>query len=113
MSLIIYRHHPESHYPLILAANHDEVNNRITLGVKVLSQNPLVIGDQDAKHGGTWLALSESGLTVGCVNIDPLLPHDTSRQSRGALVLNLAKMGTAVKAAEYLQNRRLKSFNCA
>ncbi len=113
MSLIIYRHHPESHNPLILAANHDELNDRITLGVKVLSQNPLVIGDQDAKHGGTWLALSKSGLVVGCINIDPLLPHDTTRQSRGALVLTLAQKGSAERAAEYLAQIRLAAFNSA
>ena len=102
-TLAIY-HRKFSGIPVVVAANRDEFLSRPTRDPHHLSESPWIFGGKDEVAGGSWLTLSESGLVVGVLNRRVNLPADEARQSRGHLCLELARLGNAAAAADFLRS---------
>ena len=105
--VVLNRVHPT--LPVVLAANRDELYARPAEGPQRLVDVPRVVGGRDPVGGGTWLGLTPSGFFVGVTN-QPAVP-DPSRQSRGALVMDLLRRGSTEGAAEHLQGLPPRAFN--
>jgi uncharacterized protein with NRDE domain len=94
--LLWKRTHPR--YPLIAAANRDEFLDRPATKPLVLSSDPLVVGGRDETAGGTWFAVAAAGLVVALTNRRGAGAHDSTRRSRGALVLDIARSASFSQA---------------
>lgn len=81
---IAWQAHPE--YPLIIAANRDELHNRATRPAQWWADAPELFAGQDLQAGGTWLGITRSG-RIGLVTNFPGRPKpDAPVKSRGDLV---------------------------
>jgi len=101
--------HPR--YPLIIAANRDEYEDRASSGPQVLSETPLVVGGRDDLAGGTWLAISERGFICAVANRKGAGAHDPSKRSRGALVFELARAQNVAGARLLIESHDARSYN--
>jgi uncharacterized protein with NRDE domain len=109
--VVLSRVHPE--FPLIVAANRDELLARKATPMTVMRASvPRILGGRDEVAGGTWLAVNEHGVFAGLTNAPPTRAgRDPSKKSRGELPLLLAgrtearaasiAFGPAIKAGEY------------
>ena len=72
--------------PLVVAANRDEYLDRPAEGPALRQlASGRVLASRDARAGGTWLGLSETGLFAALTN-RPCPEPDPQRRSRGLLV---------------------------
>jgi uncharacterized protein with NRDE domain len=86
MCLILFAHKVHPHYPLVLAANRDEVFSRPTAAASFWRDYPHIYGGRDLEHGGTWLGITRSGRIAAVTNFrDGYAARDSAR-SRGELV---------------------------
>jgi uncharacterized protein with NRDE domain len=72
-------------YPLIVAANRDELHARPAAGAAWWRESPGVLGGRDLEAGGTWLAVSRGGRFAAVTNIRET-PRPVGLRSRGSLV---------------------------
>ncbi|MDF2693568.1 MAG: hypothetical protein K0S65_1951 [Labilithrix sp.] len=79
-------------FPLVVVANRDEQLDRASSTPRWWAEGFLAPRDEVA--GGSWLGLNDSGTFVGITN-RYLGMRDGSRTSRGALVLDALRGGTA------------------
>ena len=85
MCLIVFSWQPNSHQPLLLLANRDEVHARPSAALAQWSDQPRIYSGRDLEAGGSWLGIAEQDRFAALTNIrDTALPLGT--QSRGALV---------------------------
>jgi uncharacterized protein with NRDE domain len=84
--------------PLVVAANRDERLDRAASGPKRWAGEKF-FAPRDEQAGGTWLGLHDSGLFVGVTNRAGS-PRDASRASRGQLVVDALRLGSAKKIHE-------------
>jgi uncharacterized protein with NRDE domain len=90
--------------PLIVGANRDEVLDRPSTPVTVLSPgNPQVLGGRDELSGGTWLAVNRHGVCAGLTNQPLGDAKDPTKRSRGELPLVAARLATAREGVELLE----------
>ena len=90
-------------FPLVVAANRDELYERPAVPMAVLRDaGPRVVGGRDLLAGGTWLAVNEHGVFAGLTNRQVPTGRDPSRRSRGELPLALASHRSAATAVEAL-----------
>ena len=76
--------HPD--YPLVVAANRDEVYDRDTDPAGFWPDAPQVLGGRDRLAGGTWLAVTTSGRFAAVTNVrDLTAPVPDNPPSRGFL----------------------------
>lgn len=102
MCIVIFAVNQVPDYPLILGANRDEFYERPTGGPRILIDQPRAVGGVDELAGGTWLAVSTGRYCVGLTNFrSEEVPVDV--ESRGQLVLDLARVGEASAAAQLLE----------
>ena len=89
--------------PLIVGANRDEVLDRPSTPVALLSAGPpRVLGGRDELSGGTWLAVNRAGVCAGLTNQPLGDAKDPTKRSRGELPLAAAQCSTAREAVERL-----------
>ena len=88
--ILVFRQDPR--FPLIIAANRDEVLDRPASGPRVWAEG--FIAPRDERAGGTWLGLNRHGLFVGVTNRF-LAPRQDQRESRGQLVVEALKEPSA------------------
>jgi uncharacterized protein with NRDE domain len=98
--VILRRVHPD--YPLILAANRDELFDRPSAGVQVLCESPRAIGGKDLVRGGTWMGTTDAGFFVGLTNQRPKGPSLVAPRSRGEVVLRALQAGSVEAVERYL-----------
>jgi uncharacterized protein with NRDE domain len=100
-------------YPLLIVANRDEQKDRAasppmswpsTSGEGGDEGDASFIAPRDDVAGGTWLGLNEHGVFVGITNRF-LGPRDTTRISRGALVVDALRLGTSARAIHEAMSR--------
>jgi uncharacterized protein with NRDE domain len=90
--------------PLIVGANRDEVLDRPSTAVTVLSAGPpRVIGGRDELSGGTWLAVNRDGVCAGLTNQPLGDAKDPTKRSRGELPLAAARCSTAREGVQQLE----------
>ncbi|MBV8171822.1 MAG: NRDE family protein [Candidatus Eremiobacteraeota bacterium] len=109
-TLLIWKNrHPE--YPLIVAANRDEFEERPSSDPLRLNEDPLIVGGRDEVAGGTWLALSERGTIVALTNRRAAGAHDPTKKSRGTLVLELARLDSPPAIEQAVRALDSQSYN--
>jgi hypothetical protein len=101
-SVIILRR-PGSPWPLIFAANRDEMNNRPWLPpARHWPDRPGTVAGLDKLAGGSWLGLNDHGVIAGVMNRMNSLGPSPGKRSRGELVLEALDHADAREAAQAL-----------
>jgi uncharacterized protein with NRDE domain len=101
-TLVILRR-PDHDWPLIVAANRDEMVDRPwTPPARHWPDRDHVIAGRDELAGGTWLGLNDDGLIAGVLNRSGTLGPDPDLRSRGELPLEALDHAEAVAVAEAL-----------
>lgn len=100
MCTIVLLRRPGHGWPLMLAANRDEMLTRGTLppGCHWPDQ-PQVIAGRDLEAGGTWLGLNDRGLVAAISNRRGSLGPARGMRSRGELPLKVLAHDSAARAA--------------
>jgi uncharacterized protein with NRDE domain len=100
--------------PLILATNRDEFFARPSSGPERLLDAPPTLGGRDLVAGGTWMGVTREGLFVGVTNQRTFAAPDTTRRSRGQLVLEalgLDDVDAVTRHVRSLDGRAYNPFN--
>ncbi len=100
MCLIALAHNANPDLPLVLAANRDEDYDRPTLAAGFWNEAPNVVGGRDARHRGSWLAVTASGRVAAVTNVRG--GENPTGRSRGLLVSDYVK--SSVDPASYARN---------
>lgn len=110
-TLLILRHvHPE--WPLILAANRDELFERPTLGPQLLPGSPrILVPGLDQVRGGTWMGVTDRGFFVGLTNQRGGNAQGPAPRSRGEVVLAALRAGNIEAIERYLDMLDPSGFN--
>ena len=85
-------------YPLIVAANRDELFTRPTSPPAILDPTIGIFGGRDDLAGGTWLGVNRHGLVAALLNRRTSEPADPARRSRGQLCLDMLRADSAAAA---------------
>ncbi len=97
---VILLSRPGDPWPLLLAANRDEMLARPWLPPAAhWPAWPGVVGGLDSLAGGTWLAVNSAGVVAGVLNRTGSLGPADGRRSRGELPLLALRHATAAAAA--------------
>jgi uncharacterized protein with NRDE domain len=106
---LIAFHQVHRQYPLVVAANRDELYARRTSGPTVAG-GALLVG-RDLEKGGSWLGASARGFFVGLTNQrTPELP-DVDLRSRGDVVLSALAQPSLEAAVDWLANLDARQYN--
>ncbi len=113
-TLIILRR-PGHAWPVLIAANRDEMLDRPWLppGPHWPDREGVIAG-QDQLAGGTWLGTNAEGVAAGILNRPGALGPAEGKRSRGELVLEALDHGDAADAADalsHLDPRAYRPFN--
>ena len=113
-TLVILRR-PGDDWPLLLAANRDEMIDRPWLPpARHWPDRPEVVAGRDELAGGSWLGLNDFGVVAGILNRHGTLGPAPGQRSRGELVLEALDHADAQAAAEaltHLDQRAYRPFN--
>src|ERR1051325_1081336 len=113
-SVVILRR-PESPWPVIFAANRDEMSDRPWLAPgRHWPDRPETVAGLDKLAGGSGLVLNDHGLIAGIMNRTKSLGPSPGKRSRGGLVLEALDHADAREAAEALARldpRAYRPFN--
>lgn len=112
MCTIVLLRRPNTPWPLLLAANRDELAERPWLPpARHWDDRNDVTAGQDQLAGGTWLGVSDRGMVAGVLNRPDTLrpPQDApppaeNKRSRGELPLEALDHESAEAAAEALKH---------
>lgn len=101
-SLVILRR-PGADYPVLVAANRDEMAGRPWRPpARHWEDRPEVVGGFDDLAGGSWLALNDHGVLAAVLNREGTLGPAEGKRSRGELVLDALDHPDALLAADAL-----------
>ncbi|MDP6977207.1 MAG: NRDE family protein [Myxococcota bacterium] len=108
--IAIHRHVPGA--SLLVAANRDEYLDRPATGPNFLTHanGTRILAPRDLRAGGTWLGLNEKGVFAALTN-RPTTAPDTTRRSRGLLVMDALGYASAAKAAGAFESLRADQYN--
>jgi uncharacterized protein with NRDE domain len=84
--LLAWKAHPD--YPLIVAANRDEWNDRPTLPAQWWDDAPDLLAGKDLKAGGTWMGITRNGRFAAITNFREPSEKKSTAPSRGTLVMD-------------------------
>ena len=98
-------------YPIVAAANRDELLERPSDPPVQLGTRPWIWGGRDRIAGGTWLGVNEYGVMAGILNRQSPYPPDPRRRSRGQLCLDALRYSRAQEAAEHLATSAPEEYN--
>lgn len=115
MCTVVFLRRPDHDWPLILAANRDEMASRPWKPpAQHWPDRAGVIAGIDVLAGGTWLGVNDHGLVSGVLNRKNSLGPDPGLRSRGELPLETLDHADAVAAADALADLdpgAYRSFN--
>ena len=115
MCTVVILRRPGHDWPLILAANRDEMADRPWLAPGChWSDRAEVTAGQDELAGGTWLGLNDWGVIAGVLNRPGSLGPKPGLRSRGELpleALDHAEAHTAAAAMMAIEPLSYRSFN--
>lgn len=98
-------------YPIVIAANRDEVLTRPSHPPELLNFSPAIFGGKDLIAGGTWFGINESGVVAGMLNRREPRPNDPRLPSRGTLCVDSLKKISATPAAEWVTRQPAAAYN--
>jgi hypothetical protein len=98
---VVSLHRPGHTWPLLLAANRDEMQNRPWQEpARHWPDHPGVVAGRDQEAGGTWLGVNDQGVAAAILNrVGSLGPAD-DKKSRGILPLLALDQNNANEAAQ-------------
>lgn len=106
---------PGTAWPLILAANRDEMADRPWLPpARHWPEWPEVVAGLDELAGGTWIGINDHGVVAAVLNRMGSLGPQAGKRSRGELVLEALDNADAATAAEqlsHLEPSAYRTFN--
>ncbi|MQX37460.1 NRDE family protein [Roseospira navarrensis] len=103
MCTLILLRRPDHPWPLVIAANRDEMRDRPwTAPGRHWPDRPEVVAGLDDLAGGSWLGLNDHGVVAALLNRKGTLGPQAGKRSRGELVLEALDHADAVDAAEAL-----------
>lgn len=115
MCTLVMLRRPQAEWPLIVAANRDEMEGRPWKPPgRHWSDRPEVVAGLDELAGGSWLGLNDVGVVAALLNRVGTLGPQAGKRSRGELVLEALDHSDAVDAAEalsHLDGRAYRPFN--
>lgn len=92
--LLVWRMHPQ--YPLIVAANRDELHTRPAAPAGWWPDHPQILAGRDLQAAGTWLGLTRTGRFAALTNYRDPEQRRAAAPSRGALVADMLMAGGSV-----------------
>ena len=115
MCTVVLLRQPNDKWPLLIAANRDEMMGRpwAPPGRHWLDRKNVVAGI-DHLAGGSWMGINDEGVVACVLNRPDSLGPDPSLRSRGEIVLEALDHADAVDAANALielDGRSYRSFN--
>lgn len=115
MCTVVTLRRPGHAWPLILAANRDEMRGRPSRPpARHWPDRADVVAGLDELAGGSWMGLNDAGLVACVLNRHGTLGPVEGARSRGELVLEAldhAEAGAAAEALADLDARAYRSFN--
>src|SRR5436190_4587909 len=115
MCTLIVLHRPGHAWPILLAANRDEMLNRPWKPpARHWPDRPNVVAGLDELGGGSWFGVNDDGVAAGIMNRAGTLGRATGKRSRGELVLEAldhAEAKTAAEALSHLNPAAYRAFN--
>jgi uncharacterized protein with NRDE domain len=115
MCTVIVLRRPGAEWPLVLAANRDEMIGRPWRAPgRYWPDRPEVVAGLDELAGGSWLGLNDHGVVAGILNRFGTLGPAPGQRSRGELVLEAldhADAHDAAAALTALDPRAYRPFN--
>lgn len=103
MCTVVVLFRPGHAWPLILAANRDEMIERPWRAPgRHWPDRPRVVAGQDELAGGTWLGRNDEGVVAGILNRPGSLGPEKGKRSRGELPLAALDRADARAAADAL-----------
>ena len=115
MCTVVILRRPAHPWPLLLAANRDEMADRPWRAPgRHWPESPDVVAGQDERAGGTWLGINGSGVVACVLNRPGSLGPEPGLRSRGELplaALRHADAASAARALAAMDGRDYRSFN--
>ena len=115
MCTVVILRRPDREWPLLLAANRDEMAHRPWKNpARHWPDRADVVAGLDVEAGGTWLGINDTGVVAGILNRRNSLGRDAKLRSRGELPLEALDHADAVDAAAALgrlDGRSWRAFN--
>ncbi len=115
MCTVVILRRPGHDWPLILAANRDEMTDRAWRAPgRHWPDRAEIVAGQDTLAGGTWLGLNDWGVVAGVLNRPGSLGPDPALRSRGELPLDAldhAEAAVAADAMAAIAPASYRSFN--
>jgi len=100
MCTVVVLRRPEAPWPLLLAANRDELSSRPWRPpARHWPDRPDVTAGLDVEAGGSWLGINDDGVVAAVLNRVGSLGPATGKRSRGELVLEALDHADASAAA--------------
>jgi hypothetical protein len=111
MCTVVLLVRPGHAWPLILAANRDELGDRPSdAPARHWPDRPEVVAGRDRLAGGSWLGVNDHGVVAAVLNRRGTLGPDPTKRSRGELVLEALDHADAVAAAQALADLAPDSY---
>lgn len=115
MCTLVMLRRPGHPWPLLLAANRDEMHDRPSAPpARHWEDRPDVVAGLDRLGGGSWLGINDHGLVAAVMNRQGSLGPAEGKRSRGELVLEAldhAEAGEAARALADLNPDAYRPFN--
>ncbi len=115
MCTLVLLRRPDHEWPLLLAANRDEMDNRPWSSPdRHWPDRSNVIAGKDELAEGSWLGINDDGLVAGIMNREGALGPSVNARSRGELVLEAldhAEAHVAADALSHLDPAAYRAFN--
>lgn len=116
MCTLVVLHRAHRLYPLVIAANREELLSRASSPPAPLSavtggDDVGVVSGVDGAHGGTWMGATAEGLFAGLTNHHDGHPPDPALRSRGQVVVDALRAGTVDRAAALVARLDGSQFN--
>lgn len=117
MCTLVVLRRPDHPWPVLLAANRDEMIARPWRAPgRHWPDRPEVVAGLDELAGGSWLGMNDHGVVAAVLNRRNSLGPDAEKRSRGELVLEALEHADALEAAQALSDldgRAYRGFNMA
>lgn len=114
MCTLIIAHRIFAGFPIVVAANRDELLDRPSETPRIRADNPNILAPKDLQRGGTWIGVNESGVFAGLTNrMD--IKSKPGRTSRGKIIIDALRQNSSAAAiaaiSEKMSGEELNGFN--